>query len=482
MRRLFLSLLLVSAAAASAGAQAPTAHEVASGLARLGPRPDGAPSQKPAVRHLLEAMIRAGLQEVRAVPATEKPRWINLTGVLPGKSDREIVLSAHYDSVRTSPGAGDDASGCGVVIAAAADLARTPLEHTVRVILFDAEEIGLKGSRAWVASLSPARRDRILANLNVEMVGWAESNGPTIHAFPVEVGDDRVLAPGWLVHSLLRSGEAVGWEYDVVDNRAPFLAQLVLRTARVRLGADANSFQEQGIPALSVSDSSLLAMDPAFHRPIDTAARLDPARMEKWTVAVAAAVRRLDRLAGRPRPEDDYLVLFGRVWLRRDLYWVGLALWILLLVRGRPGRWRFRTREESVREGWRYAPGFAFRWLFLLAVFLAPVLAVLLFPAALIAAFPPWRLWARISLAVAGLLPLLVYAAALLLAILGGLASKKAGFEGGWAAGSLVPGAALAFLFLMAASRKAPGRPIPSPTVENPAEPSGEALDRPKDS
>ena len=476
MRRLFFGLLMLSAAVHG---QAPSAHEVASGLARLGPRPDGAASQQRASRLLLEAMIRAGLQEVRAVPAPNHPEWVNLTGVLPGKSAREIVLSAHYDSTQPSPGAGDDASGCGVVIATAADLARTPLEHTVRVILFDAEEIGLKGSRAWVESLPPAQRDRILANLNVEMVGWAESKGPTIHAFPVEAGGDRVMAPGWLVHSILKSGEAVGWEYEVIDNRASLLSQLVLRTARVRLGADANSFQEKGIPALSVSDSALLAMDPAFHKPIDTAERLDPARMEKWTQAVSAAVRRLDRLAGRPRPEDEYLVLFGRVWLRRDIYWVGLALWILMLVRARPGRWTFRTKEESVREGRRYAPGFAFRWLFLLAVFLAPVLAILLFPAALIAAFPPKRIWARILLALTGLLPILIYAAALIGAILIGLASRKAGFEGGVAAGFLLPGAALAFLFLISAARRdfrplpeASGSPNSSPAGENPAEPS----------
>ncbi|MFP5287701.1 MAG: M28 family metallopeptidase, partial [Thermoanaerobaculia bacterium] len=335
----------------------------------------------------------------------------------------------------------------------AADLARTPLDHTVRVVLFDAEATGVKGSRAWVAALPPARRDRILANLNVEMVGWPGSRGPTIHVFPVEHQGERTLAPGWLVHSLLRSGEAVGWDYAMTDNRFPMLTQLVLRTAQVRLGADANSFQEQGIPALSVSDSSLLVMDPAFHRPTDAAARLDPARLDRWTEAMAAAVRRLDRLAGRPRPEDEYLVLFGRVWLRRDIYWVGLALWILLLVRGRPDRWRFRSREESVREGRRYAPGFAFRWLFLLAFFLAPVLAVLLFPAALLAAFPPKRTWARVLLVLAGLLPLLIYAASLTLAFVANIASRKAGFLGGWPAAILIPGAAVAFMFLMLTSK-----------------------------
>lgn len=456
MRRLLPALAMAAqlfvgttAGSAAEAREMPLAHRVAAGLAQLGPRPDGGPSQAPAARFLLYAMERAGLREVHAVPVAGHPEWVNLTGILPGKTPGEIILSAHYDSVKPSPGAGDDASGCGVVIAAAADLSRTPLEHTVRVILFDAEEMGLKGSRGWVGGLSKARRDRILADLNVEMVGWAGSAGPTIHTFPVEVRGDRVLAPGWLVHSLLRSGEAVEWRYSMSDTEAPFLAQLVLRTARVRLGADANSFQSQGIPALSVSDSSLLVMDPAFHRPADTPSRLDPQRMQRWTEAVAAAVRRMDRLAGRPIAEDEYLVAFGRVWLRRDLYWIGFALWVLLLFRGRPTRWRFASAGERSREWRLYAPGFLFRLLFLLAVFLTPVLAVLLFPAALLAAFPVRRRWARLLSILAGLLPLLIYASALTLALALHLASRKAGFLGGWAAATLIPGAAVAFVFLI---------------------------------
>jgi hypothetical protein len=393
-------------------------------------------------------MQRAGLRDVRAVPVPNHPEWVNLTGVLPGRSEREIVLSAHYDSVPAGPGAGDDASGCGVVIAAAADLARTPLDHTVRVVLFDAEETGLNGSKGWVASLSPAQRDRILADLNVEMVGWAGSAGPTIHSFPMMVKGDWTLSPAWLVHFLLRSGDAVGWDYGMSDAQAPFLAQLVLRTARVRLGADANAFTAQGIPAISVSDSSLLRMDPAFHRPTDTPARLDPARMESWTTAVTAAVRRMDSLAGRPVQDDEFLVLFDRVWTRRDLYWMGLGLWLLLAFRGRPRGTRFETAEERSRAWRRHLPGVLFRALFLAAVLLSPVLSVLLYPLGLLAAFPPKQTWARISAIVLGILPLLIFLGALSEAFAIDMASTKAGLQ--W--GTLAPVLAtfLGFAILMA--------------------------------
>lgn len=438
--------LLLLAAPPAEGREALSAHEVAAGLARLGPRPADRPgSQARAVAFLLDAMRRAGLSGVRAVPVPGAPEIVNLEGVLPGKSDREIVLSAHYDTVSQSPGAGDDASGCGVALAVAADLARTPLDHTVRVVLFDGEETGLLGSRGWVAALSPERTERILANLNVEMVGWAGSAGPVIHTFPVRVGEERVMPPGWLAHFLLRSGEAVGWPLSVADNRYPVLAQFVLRSARVRLAADSNVFLARGVPAVALSDSSLLLLDPAYHRPADGPSRLDPARLGRWTDLIAATVRRLDGLAGRPAPEDRYLAAFGKVWLQRDLLWAGFLLWALLVFRGRPGRFRGASAEVHGRQMRSYLPGYLFRILFLLALFLAPVFSVLLFPAAALALVPPRRAGLKLLWLLLGLLPLLLLLTALGVAAAEGIASLRGGFRGGWAAAILIPATLLAW-------------------------------------
>ena len=131
-------------------AAAPAAYEIDAALSRLGPRPDGSPAQGKAQELLLEAMRQAGLHDVRAVPlpgTSGKPSQTALEGVLPGATDQEIILSGHYDTVAKSPGADDDGSGCAVAIAVAADLARMPLRHTVRVVLFNGEEKGL-----WAAA------------------------------------------------------------------------------------------------------------------------------------------------------------------------------------------------------------------------------------------------------------------------------------------------------------------------------------------
>jgi len=422
------------------------ARDLAASLAALGPRSAQAVRAR-AVALLLDDLRRAGLEQVRA---DRRNGLVNVEGVLPGEIAEEIVLSAHYDSVPQSPGAADDASGCGVALAAAAELRRTPLRHTVRVVLFDGEEIGLRGSRSWLEERGAAAGRRILADLNLEMVGWNGSAGPVIHSFPVRTATGRALAPGWLIHAILKSGEAVEWPYAVADNRFPLLAQLVIRSADLYYGSDSESFLKWGIPSLTLSDSSLLVLDPAYHRPTDVPARLDARRLDRWTQAVAAAVRRLDVLAGRPLPEDQYLAVFGRVWLRRDLMWIGFLLWAVLVFRGRPGRWRGGSAAEHGRQMRAYLPGFLFRLLLLLAVFLAPVFSVLLLPAAVLALVPPRPVWARILWIVAGLLPLLSFLLAFLVAVAAWIVRLRSGFQGGPAAAVLIPAALVAYGFTIA--------------------------------
>jgi|GEM_PF-1869647 len=471
------------------GSAAPTAYEIDTALSQLGPRPDKSPAQGKAQELLLGAMRQAGLRDVRAVPLPgepggkpgdpAKPPQTALEGVLPGATDQEIILSGHYDTVLQSPGADDDGSGCAVAIAAAADLARTPLRYTVRVVLFNGEEEGLLGSRAWVKALDATRRERIFADLNLEMLGWTGSPGPTLHALPVRSRTGReprgaraagpvVLPPGWLVHAVLRSGDAVGWPLSMADPHVPLLMQLVQRSVRVRFGADSDAFQAAGIPAVTLSDSSFLSLDPTYHKATDVAAGLDAHRMEQWTTAVAATVRRLDRLAGAPLSEDQYLVLNGSVWLRQPLWTVGAILWGALVFRGIPGRWRGVSAEERARQRRHYMPGYVFRLLLLVALFASPLFAILLFPAAALALLPPRRGGLRLLWIVLGLLPLGAYVFALIGGVFAGVVSLRGGFLASPLALFLVVATFVAYA-VMLAIRTPP--PASSAAVSSPGAP-----------
>ncbi len=444
-------------------APAPAVQEIAQGLAGFGPRPAGAAAHDAAAAWLLATMRAAGLEQVRAWPLPGRPRLRNLMGVVPGEpGGGEVLLTAHYDTVPVSPGAGDDASGCAVAIAAAAELRRTPLRHTVRVVLFDGEEDGLHGSRAFLRARGQAGRDATLAVLNLEMLGWRESPGATILAWGVPRDGRLAQPPAWLVHALLRAGEAVGWPPALTDPSLPLLSQLLVRSTRPAFGSDADPFLTASVPAVTLSDSPLLQLDPAYHTAADTAERLDAARLARWTEATAAAVRRLDALAGRPVPEDRYLVGLGRVWLHRDLLWIGFLLWALLVVRGLAGRRRRDAPpEERLAAQRRDLPAFVFRALLLAAVVTSPVFAVLLWPSAALAAWLPRRRALRLLWAGLAVLPAAAYAATLLYAwgkdLVGPWAPPLPGFA--FVAAALAAGV---YLFARATSSAGtPSRPAP---------------------
>lgn len=85
-----------------------------------------------------------------------------------------FVVSAHYDhlGVRNGqiyPGADDDASGVAVVLELAAFCQKSPFRHTVVFALFDAEEAGLQGAKAFFVK-PPVPVDRIGLNVNLDMV------------------------------------------------------------------------------------------------------------------------------------------------------------------------------------------------------------------------------------------------------------------------------------------------------------------------
>ena len=181
------------------------------------------------------------------------------------------------------------------------------------------------------------------------------------------------------------------------------------RLQRFRYGADSDAFLRWQIPSLTLSDSPLLDFYPHHHTPRDTPGRLDRARLNDWSRAIASTVRRLDGIQGRPRADDRYLVVFGRVWPRKYLYWAGFLIWIVLVFKGVPGRWVSTSNAERARGSNRYMPGFVFRMTFLLSVFTAPVLAsVLLYPAGVAYASVGRRGQRRKTAVIVGLAPITV--------------------------------------------------------------------------
>jgi Zn-dependent M28 family amino/carboxypeptidase len=93
--------------------------------------------------------------------------------------DKVLILSSHIDSVGNK-GANDDGSGTIGLLAVAKKISRRNLPITIRILGFDREEIGLRGSDAYVASITD--KQNIIGDIHFEMMGY---NGRKDGAFHV---------------------------------------------------------------------------------------------------------------------------------------------------------------------------------------------------------------------------------------------------------------------------------------------------------
>lgn len=392
-------------AAVEAGLAADLAHEIVA----FGSRPSGSEPHRATGEFLRERLTELGWQVVEH--RLDSRGSANIEVVRRGRLDDEIVLAAHYDTVIGAPGAIDNAAGCAVVLAAAAQLEALPLHYSLRIVFFDGEELGLRGSRYWVRGLEVLDRDRILAALIVDTVGHVDDRRPAIIDLPARDENGRQRrTPGWLVHAVREAGIATGFGIRAGNGAWSLPVQGVLRMVKLGYGGDSQALLEVGIPAALLSDASVLGLDPAHHTRADGVERLIPERLDRWTDLLVASVLRLDRLGGRPLWEDEFLEA-GRVWLRRDLLWIGFLLWVALALRSglRPGRWKDADREDRMRRGRDYVPGFLFRLLFLIVALWIPALgALLVYPLGALGLWRPGRAALRAAWLAIGLLPAIV--------------------------------------------------------------------------
>ena len=191
----------------------------------------------------------------------------NAVGVLRGSdpSGETIMLSAHLDHLGVNEaltgdkifnGADDDASGCVAVMELARVLAAGPRpRRTIYFICFGSEERGGYGARYFIAN-SPVALEKIVADLNFEMLGRPDAKVPTGKLWLT--GYERsTLGP-----ELVRQGAAL-----VAD---PHPEQNFFRRS------DNYTLALRGVVAQTVSSFGLHA---DYHRPSDEVSKIDFAFM-----------------------------------------------------------------------------------------------------------------------------------------------------------------------------------------------------------
>jgi len=208
----------------------------------------------------------------------------NVVARLPGRDPRAatIVITAHYDHLGVQdglvyPGADDNASGVAVLLASARHFATTPPRHALIFAALDAEEPGLHGARALVGSALLSRAP-VALNVNLDMVARSASN---------EIFAAGTYHSPWLAPILLdvqhRAAVRIRFGHDRPEAGGSGLDDWTLES-------DHGVFHQAGIPFVyfGVEDH------PDYHRPTDTADRIDPRFFGDAADMIVEALRTFD--------------------------------------------------------------------------------------------------------------------------------------------------------------------------------------------
>jgi len=137
------------------------AFDAAREIAHLGPRPAASVGERRAHTKVLGAFRAAGLRtEVQRFRVPGRGRSRNVIGILDTPAHCLRIVMAHADTTTPGPGANDNASGTGAVIALSAQVADLGARCDVWLVATGAEERIYTGSPDHLGALALARRVR----------------------------------------------------------------------------------------------------------------------------------------------------------------------------------------------------------------------------------------------------------------------------------------------------------------------------------
>jgi Iap family predicted aminopeptidase len=203
------------------------------------------------------------------------PEGRNIFALLPANRPAAefVVLGAHYDTARNSPGANDDATGVAVVTAAAVEMGRVPSRsRNILFVLFDEEERGLRGSRAFAQMLKD--ENRVVHSVQtIDQMGW-DADGD--RAVELEIPFDGAVA--------------------LYERAAMALSVPVPILTTTESGSDHSAFRKLGFPAVGLTEEYRHKdTTPHFHRPTDTFDTVDFAYLRSTTNLVVEVLKILTR-------------------------------------------------------------------------------------------------------------------------------------------------------------------------------------------
>lgn len=277
------------------------------------PRPAGSAAHDRAREHIvarLEALGLAPQVQHALAQSPQRVAWVdNVVARVPGSAGGgpALLLCAHYDSVPTSFGAGDNAAAVAALIETARVLRLgPPLARDVVLLFTDGEEYGLLGARAFLAQ-HPWARD-VAAVLNFDARG---TRGPVVAIPSGGAGAAMVAALGAVPDAL--SSSLFLALYEQQPNATDF-----------------DVFREAGVSGINFAFVGDLEH---YHSLLDDASRLDARTLQHIGAYALGLTRSLGSSVAAPAAgaPGTFFTLPGVGLLRQPAAWTLPLLFTALL-------------------------------------------------------------------------------------------------------------------------------------------------------
>ena len=232
----------------------------------------------PAVSAGAGALKLTGRARLAVDTVAENRTTRNVIAERPGRSRRVAMVGAHLDSVREGPGINDNGSGVAVTLALAERLRN---QRGLRFGFWGAEELGLYGSRRYVASLSPAERRRITGYLNLDMLGSPNAVRYLYGAGRVRDALVKALRARKLRYETISIGDS--------SDHAPFAAAGISAAGLYSGSEETKTAREARV----FGGRAGRPLDPCYHQRCDVLTRVDRDVMTELGEAAGQALREL---------------------------------------------------------------------------------------------------------------------------------------------------------------------------------------------
>jgi len=222
------------------------------------------------INHMKASGLTVTKQEFTLSYGMNQAKAENIIGELRGSSKPEefVVLGAHYDSIPSegpAPGADDNGSGLTSLLLASRALSQGGFKpkRSIRFVAFNAEEVGLVGSTAFVKQMSTSDKANFRGAIILDQVGFRRDSRKTSVIFETsgrEEGKQRIIDT--LAHST-RGIPKWGSQVEFQCNYAGW-------------GSDHMPFLENNLPAvLLIERDNLYAADHFGHTAKDALDKVD---------------------------------------------------------------------------------------------------------------------------------------------------------------------------------------------------------------